>query len=197
MQQTQTGDLVNAVEWARLILSDPNVLYLDTETTGLDSDAEIVDLALVDANGRAVLDTLVRPSSTIPPDATRIHGITDAMVRDSPRWPEIAPRLGRLLANASHVVIYNADFDTRIMEQCNNLGRMPGYRANWQCAMKHYAAYVGVRHERYGGYRWHKLIDAAATFGVREAGQHRALADARLCRVVVEGMARDLSSVAR
>ena len=189
MHQIQRRDLADTISWARRTSADPNVLYLDTETTGLDSGAEIVDIAVIDSSGQVLLETLVRPDRPIPPDATRIHGITNAMVAGAARWPEIAPQVGRLLSRASSVVIYNAEFDARIMDQCNARCRLPRYRASWHCAMKQYACFAGRRHDRYGGYRWHKLTDAAATFGYRDTIQHRALADARLCRAVVYGMA--------
>ncbi|MEZ4523553.1 MAG: 3'-5' exonuclease [Thermomicrobiales bacterium] len=189
MQQTQTRDHAATIAWAAGIVSDPRTIYLDTETTGLGSDAEIVDIAVVDARGQVLLDSLVRPTRPIPADATRIHGITDEMVEDAHGWNSIAPRLRRLIAGAHNVVIYNADFDTRILDQCDARFRLPGYQANWQCAMKQYAAFAGQRHQRYGGYRWHKLVDAAAAFGYQEPVQHRALADTRLCRAVVLGMA--------
>jgi uncharacterized protein YprB with RNaseH-like and TPR domain len=37
-----------------------NPLFLDTETTGLDEHAEIVELAVVDGQGEALNNTLVR-----------------------------------------------------------------------------------------------------------------------------------------
>ena len=189
MHSIVSPSTTRAIDWARHIAADPRSLYLDTETTGLGSDAEIVDIAVVDSSGRVLLDALVRPAHPIPAESTRIHGITDAMVATAPRWDQIAPRLRSTFSEASSVVIYNADFDIRIMEQCNARFQFFPYRANWQCAMKQYAAFAGEPHQRYGGYRWHKLSDAAARFGFHEPVEHRALADARLCRAVVTGMA--------
>ncbi len=56
-----------AIAWANGIVSRRDVLYLDTETTGLGSQAEIVEIAVVDGAGRTVLNRLVRPTSPIPP----------------------------------------------------------------------------------------------------------------------------------
>ena len=189
MHQTLSTNQSNVVTWAQRVAADPKTIYLDTETTGLGNTAEIVEVAAVDTTGRVLLDTLVKPREQIPADVTRIHGITNAMVMDAIGWEAVAPIIELLLASASNVVIYNADFDARIMEQCNARSRLSRFRANWQCAMQQYAAFAGRTHNRYGGYRWHKLTDAAATFGHREAVQHRALADTRLCRAVVLGMA--------
>jgi DNA polymerase-3 subunit epsilon len=189
MQAQRTRDRAEAVAWAARVVVDPRIVFLDTETTGLGADAEIVDVAVVDGRGRVLLDTLVRPSGPIPREVTGIHGITDAMVAGAPGWRQVYPELARLLSAASGVVIYNAEFDTRIISQCNTRHGLPRCSAGWQCAMLQYAAFVGVRHARYGGWRWHKLADAAAAFGYSGAGRHRALSDTLMCRAVVEGMA--------
>jgi len=62
-----------AVQIARKILEIAPVI-LDTETSGLDSRAEIVEIAVVDTDGRVLVNTLVKPSRPIPPDVSAIHG---------------------------------------------------------------------------------------------------------------------------
>ncbi|MCW3664158.1 3'-5' exonuclease, partial [Burkholderia cenocepacia] len=57
-----------------------NFILLDTETTGLDESAEIVEIAVIDDAGNVLLNTLVKPKHPIPNSATAIHGITNAMV---------------------------------------------------------------------------------------------------------------------
>jgi len=61
--------------------------YLDTETTGLKDYDQIVEICLLDNDGAVLIDSLVKPTVKIPLDATRIHGITDAMVSSAPTWP--------------------------------------------------------------------------------------------------------------
>jgi DNA polymerase-3 subunit epsilon len=54
--------------------------------------------------------TLVNPGRAIPPDASRVHGISDAMVADAPK----AAEAGRLLRTACAdlpLVFHNAPFD--------------------------------------------------------------------------------------
>ena len=82
-------------------------LYLDTETTGLSSSRgdRIVELAVVDDDGRTVIDTLVNPEREIPWDATRIHGITDEMVAQAPTMEELWPAI-EAATTGRHVVIY-------------------------------------------------------------------------------------------
>jgi DNA polymerase III subunit epsilon len=172
------------------VLQQPNVVFLDTETTGLGEDAEIIDIAIVDRDGNVLLDTLVRPSDAIPPDASLIHGIDDPAVADAPSWDSVYPLVGRILDSYGPVVVYNADFDQRLIEQTNALYGLPGFDVDWHCAMKQHAAYVGIWHERYETWRWHKLVDALQMMGrAVPAVQHRALADAESCRQIVEAMA--------
>jgi DNA polymerase-3 subunit epsilon len=180
---------VHAARWAADLLALPDLVFLDTETTGLDGRAEVVEVAILDAQGAPLIDTLVRPTGRIPADVTAIHGIDDRMVAGAPRWPEVYPLLTEALSGRT-VVVYNADFDLRIIRQVNARHGFPPVAGGWHCAMQGYAAFAGERHARYGGFRWHKLDVAMATFGHRPAPDaHRARSDAAACRLVVHGMA--------
>lgn len=178
-----------AIAWAAEQVAERDVLYLDTETTGLDGRAEIVDIAVADGGGRIVFETLVRPTAPIPRDASAIHGIEDAHVADAPTWPEVHDLLMALLANRT-LVVYNAAFDRRILTQSCARHGLEGPRSIWTCAMAAYAAYREITTGR-GGFRRHKLEHAAASFGARTGG-HRAAGDALACRAVVVGMASAL-----
>lgn len=181
-------DKNRAVEWARSVVSDPSVLYLDTETTGLKGDVEIIEVGICDAGGNVIVDTLVKPSTPIPPDVTGITGITDADVRNAPTWDEIGPHVNSVIAGR-RVVIYNADFDKRIIQQVNDRHEIEwDERTDFQCAMQAYAAFAGEWDGVRGSYRWQKLAQAQGRFGEINAS-HRALDDALACRDVVRGMA--------
>jgi len=78
-------------------LAAVEAIVIDTETTGLDARrARIVQIAAIRVNGSAVerepvLDTLVDPGTPIPPEATAIHGISDAAVAGQPSFPAVLP----------------------------------------------------------------------------------------------------------
>jgi DNA polymerase-3 subunit epsilon len=62
------------------------IIYFDLETTGLrtpTSEPRIVEISAFDPERKQYFTTLVNPEMFIPEDATRIHGITDSMVRES------------------------------------------------------------------------------------------------------------------
>ena len=58
-----------------------DVLVLDTETTGIGSSAEVIDLAVVDTTGTVRLDTLIMPNDNIPAEASAVHGLTRRMLQ--------------------------------------------------------------------------------------------------------------------
>lgn len=177
-----------AISWAQEVAGDAGAIFLDTETTGLDDHAEIIEISLMAASGDVLLDTLVCPQSRIPPDAQAVHGISNAMVADAPQWPDVC-RLLLEIIDGRRIVVYNAEFDFRMVSQMNGRHRLSHNLSAWQCAMQQYSGFAGVWHARYGNFRWHRLDDAVAQFG-HPPGGHRALADARACKLVVDGMAR-------
>lgn len=177
----------NAVAWARALVTDPATVFLDTETTGFPPTAEIVDIAVVSAAGEVLLDTLVRSSAPIPACVTAIHGIHDQHVVDAPSWNDVHEEMCGALEGRT-VVIYNAEFDRRVLVGCSERYQLALPSARWECAMRAYADYRGERDGRSGRPRWHKLEAAARHFG-HPPGGHRALADALTCRRVVQGMA--------
>lgn len=184
-----TGDRASAIQWAARIVADTGVVYLDTETTGLDDGAEIVDIAALDNRGSILLNTLVRPAGPVPAETTAIHGITDAMVSDAPGWTEVYQSFARLLHTYPTVVTYNAEFDFRIVRQVSRRYGLPMPPASWECAMLQYASYAGVWHPKHQGWRWHRLTAAAAAIGHASPAIHRAASDAAMCRAVVRAMA--------
>lgn len=81
-------------------------LILDTETTGVRADADhIVELgAIAYAAGQPAFERRMRlnPGCPIPSAASAIHGISDADVRDKPRFAEIAERFLPYLDSRMH-----------------------------------------------------------------------------------------------
>ena len=148
-------------------------IYLDTETTGLSprQGATIVELAIVDERGKTLIDTLVNPKSPIPWQASKVHGITDQMVRHKPTLMEIMPEVRDIIRD-KEVVIYNSTFDAPFFP-----GELTESR-NVECAMRQFSKATGSR-------SWKKLALAASHVGHEWTGTaHRALADALACRSV-------------
>lgn len=101
---------------------DRQWLLVDTETTGIGSDARIVELAMVTLHQGCVVQerhTRVNPGIPIPPEASAVHGITDADVRDCPTMAQLAERCVVRARNYPVIVAYNAPFDMdRLCYEC-------------------------------------------------------------------------------
>lgn len=171
---------------ARNWLKNGSVI-LDCETTGLDKQAEVVQIGVVDCSGQILLDSLVKPSSPIPLVATRIHGIGNADVADAPTWDIIHDEFCAIVNNRP-IVIYNAEFDTRILKQTMRKYRLrpPRSISRAECAMIAYSEY----YDSYVGARWKKLEVAAKQQGVGVDGSaHSAVTDSLLTLGVIKAMA--------
>lgn len=91
-------------------------IIFDTETTGKEKDASIVQLAsMVIKNGKIykVFNQLINPKIPIPAEATAVHGISDAMVKDAPTILQVISDFSHnhMVKDNGNIVAYNAPYD--------------------------------------------------------------------------------------
>lgn len=164
-------------------------LFLDTETTGLSANDEVVEISVVDHHGKEVFQSLIKPGMAIPYDSSRINRITNEMVAEAPSWPAIWERLGPLLQDRL-VCIYNAEFDMRILRQTHQKWKLP-----WKdifspvCAMKLFAAYQGEWNAQKNDFRFFSLEKACELFNLSVENTHRATADTLLTYALMKRLA--------
>ena len=99
---------------------------IDLETTGGDPRKDrITEIAAYRFDGEKVVDqleTLINPGIPIPPFITRITGINNEMVKDAPKFYEVAKRLVEITQDAVFVA-HNVRFDySFIQREYRNLG---------------------------------------------------------------------------
>ena len=170
------------------------LVIIDTETTGLGDDAEIIEIAALRCDGQVMLNTLVKPLQLIPACATAIHGITNDMVADAPSWPEVIGQL-ILATGPDDFLAYNSAFDARLIKQTTDAyyGDISvlfnAYHERHWCVMDVYSIFRNIKEG--DGYKKHKLIEAARYEGVIiEGSPHRALPDCQLTLELIKIMAR-------
>lgn len=190
------NDRLNAALWAKDILTHQPVI-LDTETTGLGDDDEIIQIAIIDHTGAVLMDTLVKPTGKrIPLEATQVHGITAEMVKDAPVWDAIAPDIWKRIAG-NHLVIYNASFDLRLMRQsCRTIAMKTIFTSVHaalpvSCAMLNYAQFFGEWNDYRQNYRWQSLSNAfyQQRLDVPDLPAHSALGDCIRTLLLIKHMA--------
>lgn len=158
---------------------------LDTETTGTNQAADkIIELGIViveysPESGQVyrmleTFDELEYPGMPIPPESTKVHGITDDMVQNK-RINDDA--VADLMADVSLVIAHNASFDRGFVES-----RLPLFqKKSWACSY----AQIPWRDEGFGS---SSLEFLAYRFGFHYAG-HRASVD---CHALLEVLQSDL-----
>jgi DNA polymerase III subunit epsilon len=175
--------------WAKDILSRPKVLVLDTETTGFDENAEVIDIAVIDGSGRVRMNTLIQcQTTTIPPQAKAVHHINELMLRNAPTFPQVWEKLKNAFPSYE-IVIYNADYDVRILKQTAKRYGIELPEMNAHCLMKQYSSYVNRSSSHSEGYSYLKLAAACLHFQIEQPEAHRALADAQSSLRVMRKMA--------
>ena len=86
------------------------------------------------------------------------------------------------------VVIYNADYDVRIIKQTCGLHDVNLFDFNSTCLMLQYAKFWGVWDDYRGHYKWQKLTNAAKQQGIEINNAHRALGDCLMTLAVLNKM---------
>lgn len=160
-------------------LSSIDFCAVDLETTGVNPAFDrIVEIGAV----RFRLDgwsssyqTLVNPGMHIPENVVRIHGITDAMVSDSPRIEDILDQFISFIDGAV-LVIQNPRFDLSFIDRAINRNKSPksGLFA---------IDTVRLAKRYFTGLPNHKLPTLASYLGLGLVS-HRALDDALACMAV-------------
>ena len=192
-------------EMARVVLAADGLAVMDTETTGLGSRDEVIEIGIVAGCGATILHSLVRPTLPIPADATAIHGIGNEDVAGAPTMEEIGPLAVKVM-EGRFVATYNGGFDFRLLRQSfDSVGVSPSLRGKsrpWDeaqgegvivvdtaCVMRMYAAWHGEWSDYHRGYAYQKLTKAVADCGLSFEGEaHGALADAKATLAILRHM---------
>lgn len=96
-------------------------VLLDTETTGLDPALghRVIEVAAIELSNdlptEQFFHCLLDPGRPIPPEATAIHGLSDADLAGKPRFADVAEELLTFLGN-DPIIAHNAPFDFAFLD---------------------------------------------------------------------------------
>lgn len=169
------------------------ILVFDTETTGLTlhSDADpskqprIIELAamMVSPKDGSIVDELellIHPGCDIPEDATKINGISNAMVQDAPKFLTALATIKPFFKKGKWVVAHNLPFDKAMV--MNELRRAEERKFPWPA---NELCTVGLYQPEWG--RNVKLIDLyEAKLGRKYEQTHRGLDDVRALVEIIQ-----------
>lgn len=152
------------------------LIALDLETSGLSPLVdEIIEIAAIKVIGNKIetFETLVKPKNPIPEFTTKIHGITDEMVKDSPSIEDVLPKFLEFCGTHT-LVAHNAKFDIGFIVFAMHQLKMELHKAKVYCSCKLSRKYVK-------GSENHKLSSLCKHFDIPLENHHRALDDTVAC----------------
>lgn len=137
MAVIRTVDLPSkALDELRGLARDRPLVFFDLETTGtdrfMDRVVEIGAMRLETSGELSLFEQRINPGIRIPRESTAIHGISDADVKDAPRFAQVIPRLDELLSGADLAGYNIRTFDVPVLqkeyERAGNEFRLEGRR---------------------------------------------------------------------
>lgn len=163
-------------------------VVLDTETTGFTRergfaicyDHRVIEVACVEIEDGVrtgvVFHAYVNPGRDVDPGAARVHGITNAFLRNKLQFKDVAGDLVRFIGK-SIVVMHNAPFDIAFLNQeFGLLDEQPVQEFR-------FIDTLALARSRFPGFR-NDLNSLCLAVGLDGRGRHGALVDAELLAMV-------------
>lgn len=151
-------------------------IILDIETTGLEPlQHEITEIGALKIKGKevqSIFSSLIRPNHPISAEITRLTGINNEMVKDSPSAKEVLPKFLDF-ADSSILVAHNADFDIPFIKYHMKQLIDKDLKNDVICTVK-LARFLLPELQN------HKLHTVATHLGFKVENRHRAMGDAEL-----------------
>lgn len=146
---------------------------IDLETTGLSPLAEkVIEIAIYIHDGEKIVNeysTLINPERNISSNITRITGITNEMVKDAPKFWEVAKDIV-IFTEGKFFVAHNASFDYNfIRNEFKSLGY--DFKREKLCTVK-------LSRKILPGHKSYSLGKLCSDLGIKINGRHRAAGDA-------------------
>jgi len=147
---------------------------LDIETTGGKYNEEgITEIAIYKFDGHTIVDqfiSLVNPERKIQPFVVNLTGINNEMLRNAPKFYEVAKRIIEITEGCI-IVAHNANFDNRILKtEFNRLGY--DFDKETLCT-------VELSKKLIPDLKSYSLGKLVRTLGIPLSGRHRAAGDAK------------------
>jgi DNA polymerase-3 subunit epsilon len=108
-------------------------------------------------------------------------------VENADSWHDVYECVRKILAGRN-VAIYNAEYDTRIIQQTCQFHGLEMIKFKSVCVMLDYAKFRGEWNYSRGNYKWQKLTNAAKQQGIEIKNAHRALGDCMMTLAVLKKM---------
>lgn len=164
---------LSVIEFNKLGLNNTDYLIIDTETTGLQKDDEVIELALIDFSGQEIYHSMFEPQKEVHWAATKKSKLTKKKLISNPKFHDEWSKIKLLIGNKK-LIAHNVDFDYQSIKQT-----LVRYDLDEGDAMKIFTGSLDSIDlvKKYIKTSKYKLEDVCKILGITDDQKHRATYD--------------------
>lgn len=181
-----TKSIIKATDNPQYYLDNlKDILVFDTETTGLDTNSEILQLSITNGLGDTLFNEYLKPThNTSWSEAQSVHHVSPEMVADKLTFGDYFDEIQNMFYNAKMIAGYNTSYDINYILKndivLNN--QVPIYDV-----MLAFAPVYGEWNYRFKEYKWQHLDKCAKYFGYDLGSKaHNSLEDTKATAYCLE-----------
>lgn len=165
------------------LLDIDNFVVIDTETTGMTSDDEVIELAVVDMDGTVLYDSTFCPVTEVNCFASAVNHLTNDCLCDSPDFADEWSKIKTLIGHRK-ILAHNAKFDKRTIKQTLEKYNMDSMVVDSLFGCCYDSLSIA---KKYLNLQSYSLENIAHSLGIKRAESHRAADD---CIMTLEVLTR-------
>lgn len=154
-------------------MSAKRYVICDIEATGLDTERDMIEIALITLEEDKVIDvyeTLINPLRPIPEFISNLTSITNRDLKEAPKFYDVADAI-RMRLEGAVFVSHNTDFDLGLLrKKYQEMGQ--------ELKVKNFCTLKVAQHE-IPGLQNYNLDALCSFFGIKIEDRHRAIGDAK------------------
>ncbi|CAM3442683.1 exonuclease domain-containing protein [Pseudostreptobacillus hongkongensis] len=165
-----------------------NKIILDLETTGIREDDEIIQISIIDLEGKTLFNEYIKPQVVEEwDDAYKIHKISKEMLEDKKNIEEYRQKIQKILNNTTYIIGYGIDFDYKLLKR-------QGFNVDHikKVDISEYFKYLYRKILKDVKAKRPKLIECASFYGFKGDNYHDSLTDCMATLYSYKAMYKDL-----
>ncbi len=167
------------IKWFKK-LKEMDYLIIDTETTGLTNNDEIIEIGIINNDGKTIYDKRFKPMKSISFGAYNTHGISEEMLKNCKDFNLYYKQIRDILED-DIIIGYSCYFDWDMVKNTiknRNLELFNYYKIF--DVMREYAKFNQEWNDYRNNWKWQKLIVACSQMGITVKDEHTAIGDCHL-----------------
>ena len=165
------------------LLDINNFVVIDTETTGMTANDEVIELAVVDMDGTVLYDSTFCPITEVNPFAASVNNLTNDCLCSSPKFTDEWDKIKSFIGNKK-ILAHNTKFDQRIIKQTLEKYNIDSSVVDSLFADCYDSVNIAKKHLDLQSY---SLENIAHSLGIKRIESHRAADD---CIMTLEVLTR-------